>query len=139
MIQTLDASSSLKEMYDNRFGYKSNCLYGSGVVDAESIIIHEIIELGNKDILYTMNFLYGLRFGEDDKDNVEKIMHFLKDRFGTNILYGKWLCSKVEHIIEFYCIDNEEIEISKVMIPDNTIPISDLGPEGVLWISKYRI
>lgn len=138
MIDINKLSKEAQEMLAARKGFRNDALYGSGVENIRDIIEFEATELCNSDIFLTCERLYGIDYGELDLEDlektricIEKTMEFLKNHFGTDELRGKWLGLKRD-IIAYYEGENS---LTEYPIPENAIIISDLGKEGVLFVT----
>lgn len=131
-------SKETQEMLNDGYGFRNDTLYGSGVEEIQKIIEFETIELENTDIFETCEELYGIDYETIDLNNpesvknaVKKTIKFIFEHFNAEVLYGKWLAPE-KSIIQYYEGDED---ISKYIIPDDAIIISDLGEQGALFVS----
>lgn len=132
------ASDTLMALYNNKIGYRNDNLYNSGEIDFEKVIKHEILELGNTDIISTVSKLYSLAVDESNLERaVTIITAFLKAYFKTNKLYAKWFTDEINTLIR-YGDDYADFYISVYKIPSNSLPISDLDKNGVLFVSPQK-
>lgn len=111
-------------------GYRWEGLYGGGYRDLKGVVKHEIEQLGNEDILDTLN--------------IKDIDALINDLYSKGYTKCIWLCQSKEKLIERYIIRSEfELDnlievvdsIDAYMIVDPFI-LSDLGDEGQLIAYK---
>lgn len=127
-------SSQLHNIYKRKYGYRSED-NSSGVKNLKNILKFEICELGNIDIIDFINNNYNdiaINYDEEYKDltNItQTIYDYLKYKLNADKLYGVWLCESIEDVHRYY-----GESVVKVRLPDNAIPISDLGIDGSLFV-----
>jgi len=125
-------SPELLEMVQTKLGYRSEDYSGSGICDAEEVISFEMNELENRDIPKFCETEYGIMFEEDRTTEwLGVLLSFLRDKLNTDTVFLLWLTRKED--IGFYCYDEGLHEIGVYSLPENAIPISDLGREGALF------
>ena len=122
---------SARRMMQRMRGFRNDEIYGSGHEDFEEVIKYEILELGNTDIFDTIELLYPttLKLPEDTYQAIDTIINFFKKVYRTNKLYVKWLATK-DSVYEYYGGNP-----TCYVINPNALILSDLGKEGVLFIS----
>lgn len=124
-------SQVAREMILNRYGFRDDTSYNSGVENVSEIIKYEVLTIGNKDILLTCRKLYNLDFDmRNCKKSIEVVLNYLYAYYKTDILYAKWL-TLAENVVYLYGEN-----ISKYLIPINSLIISDLGFDGCLFVSN---
>lgn len=97
------------------------------------ILSQEILDLENTDIIDTLLMLYDFNALADNEEatnnTVKAIDDFIKEKLNTKSYHLVWLCDTAREasfygdIKSVYAFD---------LKPYNLMPISDLGPEGVL-------
>lgn len=142
-------SITLTTMLNQNVGFRTENFSGSHVRNLEDVIYFEIRELGNTDILDTMNELYGLDFqpymdtedenviaDESYRDVLEQILSHLEKQFNTshNNLGAIWVTT-YDNVEKIYCKSPND-KINMVDIHHNFYPISDLGAYGTLFVYK---
>lgn len=142
-------STTLTRMYNEKLGFRTENFSGSNVRNLEDVVYFEIRELGNTDILDTMNELYGLDFQPfmdiEDENTIadecyhkvlEQIFFHLEKQFNTSRdnLNAIWLTT-YDNVEKIYCQSPND-KINMVDILPNFYPISDLDTDGVLFVYK---
>lgn len=126
-------SETAIEILTNGFGYRDDNYSGQGIEDLESIVKYEVLELQNRDILYTCRKLYALDLDiRNLKKSVEVVLKFFYHFYNSKILYAKWLTLE-KFVVYLYGKD-----VSKYSIPINSLIVSDLNTEGILLVSNKR-
>ena len=130
-------------------GYRTESAYGEGYVDAVSVLAHEIGELGNVDILDTLQPTLaqtdvGQRIvdslwedddldallGDDPEEFVtNELLPAIKQATGVDVKYVLWLCADPADVMEYYNAAPDDIDA----YPVGDVVLSDLGREGILW------
>lgn len=125
-------SSTLQEMKQTRVGYRNDA-YGTEVYPLREIIQFEIEELGNGDIV---DFLQQSGYQLADPSTIQEIFYIIMQIAQSSIdqLFGLWLSSK-KGVTEWYDGKNG---MTAYQLPSDAFPISDLGEQGILWVSKIR-
>ena len=120
-------------------GYRTDAQSVNEYHTGSEIIDYEINELGNLDILDTMNELYSLDL-KTSTDVINKLDPILGSDFQC-----LWLATNVLDVAEFYTdghkrpksIQDVDVPIDKYYIPSTAILISDIGSDGQLFaVSK---
>lgn len=141
-------SKTLNYILETGEGYRNENYGGAGVYKIKDIIEYEILELNNKDIIYTLNkFNYAKIFNKGKILNLKQsrvvytinnIFYIISNYFQTDIsdLYGLWLTDE-ENVKQIYCYNSSSNEFyNKYNIQDiRILTISDLGNEGCLFIT----
>ena len=131
-------SQQLKHILLRRSGYRTdNGSEIAGMVNHRpspvQILNQEILDLENTDIIDTLLTLYDFNALADNEKATDKtvkaIDDFIKEKLNTESYNLVWLCDTA-HEASFYG------DIKSVyafgLKPYNLMPISDLGPEGIL-------
>lgn len=138
-ISKLDQSTCLSlqalMMLLTHRGYRTDAQSVNEFHIGSEIIDYEINELGNLDILDTMNELYSLDL-KTSTDVINALDSILGSKFQC-----LWLASNVLDVAEFYTdehkrpksIQNINTPIDKYYIPNTAILISDVGSDGQLF------
>lgn len=138
-ISKLDQSTCLsaqaRMMLLTHKGYRTDAQSIQEYHTGSEIIDYEINELGNLDILDTMNELYLLNL-KTSTDVINKLNAILGSDFQC-----LWLANNMLDVIEFYTdghkrpksIQNINTPIDKYYIPNTAILISDIGSDGQLF------
>lgn len=138
-ISKLDQSTCLSVqalmMLLTHHGYRTDAQSVNEYHTGSEIIDYEINELGNLDILDTMNELYSLDL-KTSTDVINKLDPILGSDFQC-----LWLATNVLDVAEFYTdghkrpksIQDVDVPIDKYYIPSTTILISDIGSDGQLF------
>ena len=138
-ISKLDQSTCLsaqaRMMILTHRGYRTDVQSIQESHTGSEIIDYEINELGNLDILDTMNELYSLNL-KTSTDAIDKLDPILGSDFQC-----LWLANNMLDVIEFYTdehkrpksIQNINTPIDKYYIPNTAILISDIGSDGQLF------
>ena len=138
-ISKLDQSTCLsaqaRMMLLMHRGYRTDAQSVNEYHTGGEIIDYEINELGNLDILDTMNELYSLDL-KTSTDVIDKLDPILGSHFQC-----LWLANNVLDVAEFYTdghhrpttIRNINVPIDKYYIPSTAILISDVGSDGQLF------
>lgn len=142
-ISKLDQSTCLsaqaRMMLLMHRGYRTDAQSVNEYHTGSEIIDYEINELGNLDILDTMNELYSLNL-KTSTDVANELDSILGSNFQC-----LWLANNMLDVAEFYTdgherpttIQNINVPIDKYYIPSTAILISDVGSDGQLFaISK---
>lgn len=142
-------STTLTKMYNEKLGFRTENFSGSGIRNLEDVVYFEIKELGNTDILDTMNKLYGIDFypymdiednfsvaDESYRDVIELIYSHCEKQFNTtrNNLGAIWLTT-YDNVEKIYCNQPTD-KINMIYIYHNFYPISDLDSDGTLFVYK---
>lgn len=142
-------STTLTKMYNENLGFRTENFSGSGIRNLEDVVYFEIKELGNTDILDTMNELYGIDFypymdiednfsvaDESYRDVIELICSHCEKQFNASRdnLGAIWLTT-YDWVKKIYSKSSND-QINMIYILDNFYPISDLGVDGVLFVYK---
>lgn len=101
------------------------------------ILSQEIIDLENTDIIDTLDNLYNFNVldnqEEADENDIESIDQFIKQKLNTKHYHLIWLCDTMHKASRYSNIDGDTRSVYCVNLKHhNLMPISDLGPEGVL-------
>lgn len=138
-ISKLDQSTCLsaqaRMMLLTHRGYRTDAQSIQEYHTGSEIIDYEINELGNLDILDTMNELYSLNL-KISTDVINELDSILGSDFQC-----LWLANNVLDVAEFYTdghkrpksIQNINTPIDKYYIPNTAILISDVGSDGQLF------
>ena len=138
-ISKLDQSTCLsaqaRMMLLMHRGYRTDVQSVNEYHTGSEIIDYEINELGNLDILDTMNELYSLDL-KTSTDVVNELDSILGSDFQC-----LWLANNMLDVVEFYTdehkrpklIQNINVSIDKYYIPSTAILISDVGSDGQLF------
>lgn len=134
-------SVELKHILLHRSGYRTDDqseladTIGNYPTNIE-ILSQEIIDLENTDILDTLANLYNckiLNHKEADEDDLKLIDQFIKQKLNTKHYHLIWLCDTAHNASRYSNIDGNTESVYCVNLKQrNLMPISDLGPEGVL-------
>lgn len=126
-------SETAIEILTNGFGYRDDNYSGQGIEDLESIVKYEVLELQNRDILYTCRKLYALDYDMRNLNkSIEVVLNFFYSFYESKILYAKWLT------LEKYVVYLYGKNISKYQIPKDSLIVSDLNIDGILFVSNYK-
>lgn len=138
-IPKLDQSTCLspqaRMMILTHRGYRTDAQSTQEYHTGSEIIDYEINELGNLDILDTMNELYSLNL-KTSTDVIKALTAILESNFQC-----LWLANNMLDVAEFYTdvhkrptsIQNINVPIDKYYIPSIAILISDIGSDGQLF------
>lgn len=148
MLSIKGASRTLNYMLRQNRGCRCESYSGSGVRKLREILDFEIEELRNMDIPATILKLHHPRVshelrkvienendpGEYSFDIINWVMAFASNYFKVpeEELCGIWLTTKA-NVIKRYGIDFDECNL-----PDDALPISDLGKDGALFVYLKR-
>lgn len=138
-ISKLDQSTCLspqaRMMILSHRGYRTAAQSAQEYHTGSEIISYEINDLGNLDILDTMNELYSL--------NLKTLTNVINE---VNVILGSdfqclWLANNMLDVAELYTdghqrlksIQNINVPIDKYYIPSTAILISDVGSDGQLF------
>lgn len=131
-------SQQLKHILLRRSGYRSddNSEIAEMVNRRPSpvqILSQEILDLENTDIIDTLLTLYDFDALADNKEATDKtvkaIDNFIKEKLNTESYHLVWLCDTAREASSYGDIKSVYAFDLK---PYNLMPISDLGPEGIL-------
>lgn len=105
------------------------------------ILNQEIIDLENNDILDTLYDLYNYDALANDKEpstaTIKNIDGFIKKQLNTDKYHLVWLCDTARNASRYSNIDGDLESVYLVDLKQRDLmPISDLGPEGVLIAYK---
>lgn len=104
------------------------------------ILSQEIIDLENTDILDTLANLYNFKIlnnKEANEDDLKLIDQFIKQKLNAKHYHLIWLCDTARNASWYSNIDGDTESVYCVNLKQhNLMPISDLGPEGVLIAYK---
>jgi len=119
-------STQLKELLKTKIGYRDN---NFGELRPErnaiKVIRHEILDLNNSHVLSeAAHFL-------NTEPKLSAVIKAIIQRFGKNA-YALWLGTK-EDIVKYY---GDCLTVYK--IPEDAVPISDLGEYGILFVSAHE-
>lgn len=137
--QSTCLSSQARMMLLMHRGYRTDAQSANEYHTGSEIIDYEINNLGNLDILDTMNELYSLNL-KTSTDVINELDAILGSDFQC-----LWLANNLLDVIEFYTdghqrpttIQNINVPIDKYYIPSTAILISDVGSDGQLFaVSK---
>lgn len=128
-------SSQARMMLLTHRGYRTDAQSANEYHTGSEIIDYEINELGNLDILDTMNELYSLNL-KTSTDVINELDAILGSDFQC-----LWLADNMLDIVELYTdghhrptsIQNINVPIDKYYIPSTAILISDVGSDGQLF------
>jgi len=124
-------STELSKILQNKQGYRIESYSGSGICDVEEVIRFEMGELENRDISNFCQMEYNLIFEEDAFEEwLRALLVVLRAKLNTDNVFLLWLTRKED--VSFYC-DEGTNWILRYTLPENAIPISDLGSEGALF------
>lgn len=132
--QSTCLSSQARMMILIHRGYRTDAQSTQEYHIGSEIINYEINDLGNLDILDTMNELYSLNL-KTSTDVINELNVILGPDFQC-----LWLANNMLDIAEFYTdghkrptsIQNINVPIDKYYIPSTAILISDIGSDGQL-------
>lgn len=139
-ISKLDQSTCLspqaRMMILTHRGYRTDAQSAQEYHIGSEIISYEINELGNLDILDTMNELYSLNL-KTSTDVINELNVILGSDFQC-----LWLANNMLDVAELYTdghkrptsIQNINVPIDKYYIPSTAILISDVGSDGQLFV-----
>ena len=100
------------------------------------ILSQEIIDLENTDIIGTLDNLYNFKILNNkkaDKDAIKSIDQFIKQKLNAKHYHLIWLCDTAYNASRYSNIDGNTKSVYCVNLKQRDLmPISDLGPEGVL-------
>lgn len=133
--QSTCLSSQARMMLLMHRGYRTDAQSVNEYHTGSEIIDYEINELGNLDILDTMNELYSLDL-KTSTDVINELDAILGSDFQC-----LWLANNMLDVAEFYTdghkrpttIQNINVPIDKYYIPSTAILISDVGSDGQLF------
>lgn len=133
--QSTCLSSQARMMILTHRGYRTDAQSVNEYHTGSEIIDYEINELGNLDILDTMNELYSLNL-TTSTDVVNELDAIVGSDFQC-----LWLANNMLDVAEFYTdghqrlksIQNINVPIDKYHIPSTAILISDVGSDGQLF------
>lgn len=138
-------SVELKHILQRRSGYRTDDqseLAGTigNYPTNIAILNQEIIDLENTDIIDTLANLYNFKIlnnKEADEDDLKLIDQFIKQKLNTKHYHLIWLCDTARNASWYSNIDGDTESVYCVNLKQhNLMPISDLGPEGVLIAYK---
>lgn len=133
--QSTCLSSQARMIILTHRGYRTDAQSSQEYYTGSEIIDYEINELGNSDILDTMNELYSLNL-KTSTDVINELNVILGSDFQC-----LWLVNNMLDVVELYTdghkrptsIQNINIPIDKYYIPSTAILISDIGSDGQLF------
>lgn len=137
--QSTCLSSQARMMILTHRGYRTDAQSVNEYHTGSEIIDYEINELGNLDILDTMNELYSLNLTTSTG-----VVNELDTILGSDF-QCLWLANNMLDVAAFYTdghkrpttIQNINVPIDKYYIPSTAILISDVGSDGQLFaVSK---
>lgn len=127
----MNLSKTALSILQTRIGYRNDELYNSKVVRFEDILCYEVKELGNLDILETCKSLYNVKISCDDIDkSIQSVLYYFCEKLKSDILFAKWLTTK-KNVNKLY-----EGNAKGYNIPDFSFIASDLGDDGILFVSN---
>lgn len=104
------------------------------------ILSQEIIDLENTDILDTLADLYNFKIlnnEEANENDIELIDQFIKQKLNAKHYHLIWLCDTAHNASWYSNTEGDTESVYCVNLKHhNLMPISDLGPEGVLIAYK---
>lgn len=116
-------------------GYRTLESSFNGIISLfKDVLEYETLELGNVDIYLTMRELYNIKLDlrwKRQKCN-EIVMQFLRNKYRGIDIYCVWLCSDIQDVKRLYARNGESI--IRVYLPDNALLVSNLGPDGKLYV-----
>lgn len=135
LYQSTCLSRQARMMILTHRGYRTDAQSIQEYHTGSEIIDYEINELGNLDILDTMNELYSL-----DLKTSTDVANELDSILGSDF-QCLWLANNVLDVAEFYTdghkrpksIQDVDVPIDKYYIPNTAILISDVGSDGQLF------
>ena len=133
-INFSNISSTLKKIITDMRGFRNNNFQNSGITNLKEIIKYEYNELGNEDIIYTLNKLYGY---DTNKNTVDEIIDFISLSLSVDSsdLKAVWVTSYTA-VEKLYKI-NKDDPISVFNFKDKDwMIISDLDEDGILIAYK---
>lgn len=122
---------------NNKYGFRSETCYGSGISCFADVLNYETKELGNVDIYLTMRDIYGIKLDlrkNKDKLNDTVLLWLMLNLHvnHTTDLSCVWLCSDVKNVSKYYGNANlVRIDFSKTQ---GWFIVSDLAAEGCLVV-----
>lgn len=159
-------TNSLKEMICNGFGYRNEVFSGSGYKDLASVVRYELLNLGHKDIVDTLLYVYDdfklpadlyIKVGmfrsmydlekNEVEEVIEHVVNYISLKLNEDIsnLEAVWLTTK-DSISENYINGNCQtwsrikgsVLISEYVLYEDYFPIADLGSKGALFVYKKK-
>ena len=76
-------------------GFRSEDLYGEGYTDLKDVVNHEVLELGNEDIIDTLMKSEGFRSKED-------VFDYIKEIYKKGFKSCVWLCDSIQDFLDEY-------------------------------------
>lgn len=132
-LQLKGLSKEAQYMLIHHCGYRNDDCYNSGEELFLRVLNYEVFELGNTDILHSCKKIYGLNLDlRKRKESIQKIYKYFCKLLDTDILYCKWLATR-ENVIKLY---DGEYNCGKYRLNLDSLIASDLGPDGILFISS---
>lgn len=135
-------SNTLNYLIRTGIGYR-NIEHSSGITDLKDIIRYEFHVLGNTDIFeFVKDYYTHKEYNENDLNLINDTINIIRERLQVDNkcdLNGVWL-TDYQNVIGRYCPEYSEKDIVKVYIHEHKmIPISDLGPDGALFVTTQDI
>lgn len=129
-------STNTQLLIDNNYGYRAEEYNSIGPRQLEDVINFEIGELHNEDILdFVNNYINNGKQLKTSND----VIKYLYSLTQADQLYCIWLTT-AENAKKIYYIDDNTTYIDKYCLDQFILIISDLGPDGALFVSeKYPI
>jgi len=119
-------------------GFRSEDLYGEGYNDLKAVSSHEILELGNEDIIDTLMKNDGLK-------SKEEVFGYIKEIYKNGFKSCVWLCDSIQDFLDeyddevflkedekYYAMDRWEFRDGEYKL------ISDMGTAGKLIAYNKR-
>lgn len=103
-------------------------------IDPESLKKQGFSELDIKELIFAEE---SERAIQEYRYFSEKVMEFLTARLHADELYGIWLTS-LNSVLTRYSDPGGINHISEYRIPVDSLPISDLGEDGTLFVVKVK-
>ena len=137
-------SKEAQTIINNGYGFRDDSTYDECITNPYDVCLFEVSELGNLDIPKTLLKLYKDKLSSEQINFLDDLIdiNYWDDSYESDYLeilstiignrnYCLWVCSSEEEVLELYG-DN----IEKYDIPKDSIILSDLSNEGVLFCWK---
>lgn len=119
-------------------GYRNNTLstIGADRLLLADIVDYETLDLGNSDIPDYVQHTYPewqlnpSMTGKDIEQIIRRLWHLPK----TAKLYGIWLTKTKRDVAAYYADESPNITITTYVLPQTALVVSNLGPEGLLYV-----
>lgn len=133
LLNKIIFSKDTKKIIDDNFGYRIDEYNLSKPRKLEDVVKFEIDELWNEDILDFVNNNYA---GSDQLKTSNDIINYLYGFTSAKQLYCIWLATADNAKKIYYVDDNTAYYMSKYCLDQFDFIISDLGPDGALFVSE---